>query len=144
MLIILIIVLLLVLVIWGVDMGLQNIAMAKQAQATIEVARAAEVSSVGNVAVIMLVMLVIVILLSLAGYAAYMRFKNFKKAASRQVTEYHAPNMPASAQNFEQMTQVMMMKLMSDILGANNKPSQQPAQMQYIETPKEDEPIIWR
>lgn len=142
MLIVLVIVLLLVLVIWGVDMGLQNIAMAKQAQATIEVAHAAEVSSVGNVAVIMLVVLVIVVLLSLAGYVAYMRLKNFKKGASRQVTEYRAPNLPASAPNFEQMTQVMMMKLMSDMLGAG-KPSQ-PAQTQYLEAPKEDEPIVWR
>ena len=143
MLIILIIVLLLVLVIWGVDVGLQNIAMAKQAQATIEVARASEVSSVGNVAVIMLTVLVIVLVLALAIYMVYRRFKNFEKVAGRQLTETHTPSLPASAPNFEQMSQLFMMKMMNDMLGANNKPPQQ-TQTQYLELPKEDDPIIWK
>lgn len=141
MLILLIVVLLSILVIWGVDMGLQNLASARQAQAAIETARAAEISSIGNVAVIMLAVLVTAVLLFFAGYVIYQRIKASVKTPSRQVTEYRAPGQPASTPSIDQVLQIMMVKLMRDMAGRSQEPVKRE---QYMELPREDDPVIWK
>ena len=62
------ILLFIVIVVWGLSSISQSLATAKQAQATFETARAAQVASTGNLVTILVTALVIVGILAMIGF----------------------------------------------------------------------------
>lgn len=75
---VLIIVLLAILVIFGIASGMNSYASAKQAQATIEVAKVAQVNAWGNLVTILTVVLMIVILVAIAAAVLWMFYRRLR------------------------------------------------------------------
>jgi hypothetical protein len=69
------ILLMIVLVIWGLSSLSASYAAAKQAQATIEVARAAQISSAGNLATILITVLVVFVVLILISLGIWLFYQ---------------------------------------------------------------------
>ena len=69
------ILLIIVIVVWGLASISQSYATAKQAQATIETARAAQVASTGNLAMILVTALVILVSLALICFGLWLYFQ---------------------------------------------------------------------
>ncbi len=135
---ILVAILLIVLIIWGIDAGLQNIATATQAQATVETARAAQIASIGNMIIILLVTLIILALLVLAGYMAFLRTKKTPQKSQPVCGEITTPEPRMLDMN--QVMQVIVFKILNDMM---SKPQAQ-AQNRSVEMPDENERIAWR
>ena len=64
-----------VIVVWGLSSISQSLATAKQAQATIETARAAQVASTGNLVTILVTALVILGILAMIGFGLWLFFQ---------------------------------------------------------------------
>jgi flagellar biogenesis protein FliO len=69
------ILLFIVIVVWGLSSISQSLATAKQAQATIETARAAQVASTGNLVTILVTALVILGILAMIGFGLWMFYR---------------------------------------------------------------------
>jgi flagellar biosynthesis protein FlhB len=69
------ILLFIVIVVWGLSSISQSLATAKQAQATIETARAAQVASTGNLITILVTALVILVILTIIGFGLWLFFQ---------------------------------------------------------------------
>ena len=67
--------LIIVIIVWGLASISQSYAAAKQAQATIEVARTAQISSTANLVTILTVVLVILALLALVGVGLWLFYR---------------------------------------------------------------------
>ena len=69
------ILLIIVIVVWGLASISQSLASAKQAQATLEAARSAQVASAGNLVMILVAALVILVSLALIGFGLWLFFQ---------------------------------------------------------------------
>lgn len=133
---ILIVILLLIVLVFGAASGMQSYASAKQAEATIETAKAAQVNAWGNLIVIMLLALVIVCVLALVVWMVLKRSAVSnqqsvrRQAQTRIIQPYEETTMlrPASVE--------MLMQLkMLEILERMSAPAQRP------QLEKRDEPM---
>ena len=107
-----------VLMIWGISEATQNYAMAKQAEATVEVARAAKVASYGNLLVIALVVLIILLLIAAVIYGMILLNKRYNPApAARSNLTYARQPQIQSGPDVNQITQLLTLQILSKMAG---------------------------
>jgi hypothetical protein len=136
-------VLLLIVIIFGVSSGMQSYATAHQAQATIEVARVAQISSWGNLVTILTVVLLLVASVALITALLWFMYKrstlNRQPAAriSRPTVEHRSE--PQLSMN--DLTQLMML----DVLRSMRSPAAPalPDKSISSEEGPVDEPFHW-
>lgn len=117
MIYVVVIISLFVLMTWGISEATQNYAMAKQAEATIEVARAAKVASYGNLLVIALVVLVILLLIAAVIYGMILLNKKRNPAPARASLPYARQPQIQSGPDINQITQLLQLQILSKMAG---------------------------
>lgn len=114
MIYVVVIISLFVLMTWGISEATQNYAMARQAEATIEVAKAAKAASYGNLLVIALVVLVILLLVAAVIYGMILLNKRRNPApATRSNLTYARPAQIQSGPDVNQITQLLTLQILS-------------------------------
>jgi heme/copper-type cytochrome/quinol oxidase subunit 2 len=126
MIYVVVIILLGVLAIWGVSEGMQNYAMAKQAEATVETAKAAQIASTGNLLVILLVVIVILALMAAVVYGMVLlnKRRDFDRG-SHKGSPYPTTELSRGRQlrtlagetDVSQLMQLMQLQIMSRMAG---------------------------
>ena len=122
MIYVVVIILLVVLAIWGVSEGMQNYAMAKQAEATVETAKAAQIASTGNLLIILLVVVVILALMAAVVYGMIMlnKRRGFDKGSHKgspySISQGRQPQISQGA-DISQLMQLMQLQIMSKMAG---------------------------
>ena len=117
------IILLLVLGIWGISQGIQNYAMVKQAEATAETAKAAQVASFGNVIIILVMAIIVLGLIAAVMYGAIFLAKR-KAALTRatygpRVPRSLNPELPAPGPDLNQLTQLVTLQMLMKLSGTD-------------------------
>ena len=130
--------LLIVVVIFGIASGMQSYASARQAQATIEVAKVAQVNAWGNLVTIMTLALVILVVVAVIIFFLY-RFAlqskihhNVQTSGKRLRETDSAPEIDPNAA-IGQLVQLETLRLLSDM-----RPSQPKG---LLQAPKEEQPV---
>jgi heme/copper-type cytochrome/quinol oxidase subunit 2 len=107
------VILLLVVVIFGVASTMQSYASAQQAQATIEVAQAAQVNAWGNLLVILALVVVLVSALALIGWVMYRRSAvSAQRKYQRALTEPVPTALPVSIETLIQLETLRLIQSM--------------------------------
>ena len=134
------ILLFIVIVVWGLSSISQSLATAKQAQATIETARAAQVASTGNLVTILVTALVILGILAMIGFGLWLFFQVRVKPTltrtglypgnSRKIFGQHNQPRLADQDPFGLLTQMMAFQMYQQMQREMREQRQeQPAQL---------------
>jgi hypothetical protein len=122
----------LILIVWGLSSVSQSFAAAKQAEATIKAAQAAQTASAGNLVTIIVVGLLVIVFLAIGGYLVYLfiglRIKNRIKA-DYQTSVFSGPNalwgkMPSSSSSaglLQAMNQLISLEMMQVLLAQQQR-----------------------
>ena len=138
------ILLFIVIVVWGLSSISQSLATAKQAQATIETARAAQVASTGNLVTILVTALVILVILAMIGFGLWLFFQVRIKPTLRRAGLSPATvekcsdgsNQPelTGQDPLGQLTQLMTLQMLQQMQrDARQQRQEQPAQLEEDE-----------
>ena len=138
------ILLFIVIVVWGLSSISQSLATAKQAQATIETARAAQVASTGNLVTILVTALVILGILAMIGFGLWLFFQVRIKPTLRRTGLYLGNGQKMSRWNNQpeltgqdplgQLTQLMTLQMLQQMQrDVREQREEQPAQLEEDE-----------
>ena len=138
------ILLFIVIVVWGLSSISQSLATAKQAQATIETARAAQVASTGNLVTILVTALVILGILAMIGFGLWLFFQVRIKPTLRRTglhlgngqKMYGWNNQPelTGQDPLGQLTQLMTLQMLQQMQrDVRQQRQEQPAQLEEDE-----------
>lgn len=141
----LVFVLLLIMVIFGISSAMQSYATAQQAQATIEVARVAQVNAWGNLIVIFAFLVLLVVILALIVVVWYLR-KRSVMAATAVAVGVRAPKTLTQTADDSSLPSVRSLELMLqwkilETLGSMQRPQQE----NLLDIPQDepDDPFPW-
>lgn len=111
MIVFLVIALLILALVFGFSSISQSYATAKQAQATIETARAAEIASTGNLIAILLFALLVIAIIGVSLHF-FLRFKTTSQQNSQKSTQSHIAHQvgPASLDSFITLLVIQMLQ----------------------------------
>lgn len=121
------VILLVVLGIWAIAWSMDSYASAQQAQATIEAARAARAASFTSTLLLLFLLLIGIVTISAVVWYAWQKRKQklAEEDVSQIVLPHTSPQKPAQGLpggSLEQLTQLMMLKMLSDMM-KNERPS---------------------
>ena len=127
-------VLLIAIVVFGSASGAQSYATAQQAQATIEVAKVAQINAWGNV-IIILSLLAIILALIVA--VLYFRIQQGKSRKPKMIDASDQPQSLSPGRSMEMLMQMMLMEMLESRRGQR--------QSNLIEAPREEpeDPFPW-
>lgn len=133
MIIFLVISLLILALVFGVSSISQSHATAKQAQATIEIARAAEIASISNLVVILLLVLLVIAIVGVVLYF-FTHIKSKSQQRSHQATQAQVSH--SGNANWEHLLTLLLVQILQNQMEQNA--SQLNIPPTYVEAPTED------
>lgn len=131
MIIFLVISLFILALVFGVSSISQSHATAKQAQATIEIARAAEIASISNLVVILLLVLLVIVIVGIVLYFLLHTKSNSPHRSSQSTQMSHSGNA-----NWEHLLTLLLVQILQNQMEQNANQLNIPPT--YVEAPTED------